>query len=83
MLRAAIQVQNQSAIGWNIPMFSGVTPHSISAEQWVKRVYNAIATGEWTNDQTIEFWQQKLGNGQNPFAKTFWKLNQNHHNMQR
>ena len=30
--RAAIRVQTQSAIGLNIPVFSGVKPYSITAE---------------------------------------------------
>jgi hypothetical protein len=43
--RAAIRAQTQTAIGLYITVFSGVKPYSISAEQWVQRGDNAIATG--------------------------------------
>jgi hypothetical protein len=36
-------------------VFSGIKPYSINPEQWILRVDNAIATGGWTNEQTIEF----------------------------
>jgi hypothetical protein len=47
--RAIIQAETQIAIGLNIPVFSGVKPYSITAEQWIQRVDNAKATGGWTN----------------------------------
>jgi hypothetical protein len=53
--RAAIQVQTQTAIGLNIPVFLGIKPYSIDPEQWVQRVDNAIAISGWTNVQTIGF----------------------------
>jgi hypothetical protein len=53
--RAAIRAQTQTAIGLNIPVFSGIKPYSINPEQWVQSVENAIATCSWTNDQTIRF----------------------------
>ena len=53
--RAAIRAQTQTAIGLNIPVFTGVKPFTTNAEQWVQRVDNAIATGGWTNAQTIGF----------------------------
>jgi hypothetical protein len=36
-------------------VFSGVKPYSITAEKWIQRVENGIATGGWTNAQTIGF----------------------------
>jgi hypothetical protein len=43
--RATIRSQTQTAIGLKIPVFSGIKPFTINPEQWVQRVYNAIATG--------------------------------------
>jgi hypothetical protein len=36
-------------------VFSGVKPYSITAKQWIQRVYNATAIGDLTNAQTIGF----------------------------
>ncbi len=47
--RAAIRAQTLTAIGLNIPVFSGIKPYSITPEQLKNN------TGGWTNDQTIEF----------------------------
>jgi hypothetical protein len=54
--RAAIRAQTKTAIGLNIPVFSGIKPYFINPEEWVQRVDNAIATtGGWTKKQTIGF----------------------------
>ncbi len=53
--RAAIRAQTQTAIGLNIPVFSGIKSYSINPEKQVQRVDNAIATGGWSNDHTIGF----------------------------
>jgi hypothetical protein len=42
--RATIRAQTQTATGLDIPVFSGVKPYSIRADQWMQRVDSSVAT---------------------------------------
>ncbi len=47
--RNALPAQKQTAIALNFPLFSAIKPYSITTEQWIQRVNNAVATGGLTN----------------------------------
>jgi hypothetical protein len=53
--RATIRAQTQTAISLNISVLSGIKPYTITAEQCIQRVDNAVATGGRTNAETIGF----------------------------
>ena len=45
------RAQTQITIGLSILVFTGVKPYSITTEQLIQRVDNALTTGFWTDNQ--------------------------------